>query len=962
MLLVQEKYVCNIYIMIYILIPYFGAFQNYFQFYLDSLGINSDILNVIVFTDIDLDTYKLPPNLIVYKITLDEVRERLSSFLKKEYNKSLEPANLLLKPYKLVDIKIIYGVLFEDFVNKHAKENDYIGWGDCDLIYGKLSKFIDLSNDYDAIGGYNGHFTVFKNSMDNKYLFRRVQNYCDIIISEKIFVADEIAFRPVFNDYRKTHKVYDLHLTITDIVPPCFFHLFRDDHEKREKNFFDVYNSSKNISYLYFNRMQETLNVCYDDGSKKETSYAHLQKRVMEMPFTKYNNGFYINENSFSLELPRQNYLQHQTCRFSESKDVTKIRLHLPAVPNTITRDEFSHCAFTTKVKQFPKMMQSMGFEVYHYGVETSQTEALKNIELLSLQEWEELRIKSIMYLDKSLTRTDAIKTISDKTQFIGKLANIQTPLFEKFNKRFRKKLQENYRSNATDIVCLPVGCAHKQALEGLNYVVVEIGIGHPNSFEKYRVFESYAWLNHTLGSEKIDPPNYWFVVPYSFDVDAFKAVSRYPQKPKIGFLGRITSDKGLFVITEVAKRFPDVEFVICGQGDPQPFLKHPNIKYKLPIHGTERSDFLGSLTAFISPTVYLEPFGCGLVEAQLCGTPVITCDHGGMVETVENWKTGLRCHTLADYCYGIEMAINEEFDRNYIRERAVSQYNMNNAATKYKYIFNSVLDIHNGKGGWYSSDSYIDSTRSFAPLEITTLPKTYNSVIPLNIFQTWKSLTLPPKMLQTVEKLKEDNPEFTYHLYDDAMCAKFIEENFGQDTHDAFINLIPGAYKSDLWRLCILYKYGGIYLDIKYKLLNDFRLKYLTDKEYYVSDGEFSLGGNKYFSIYNGLMVSKPKNNFLLKTINAIVENSKHCNYGHNPWAVTGPNLVGQLFPYPDYNFELVHMGPRSDEKIVYNGRRICEFYSEYRKEQSEIDKNNYYVDLWNQKKVFKNEKITKS
>jgi hypothetical protein len=45
---------------------------------------------------------------------------------------------------------------------------------------------------------------------------------------------------------------------------------------------------------------------------------------------------------------------------------MSKIRLHIPGIPHTITREEFSHCAFTGKVHRFPRMMMSVGFEVYH--------------------------------------------------------------------------------------------------------------------------------------------------------------------------------------------------------------------------------------------------------------------------------------------------------------------------------------------------------------------------------------------------------------------------------------------------------------------------------------------------------------------------------------------------------------------------------------------------------------------
>ena len=100
---------------------------------------------------------------------------------------------------------------------------------------------------------------------------------------------------------------------------------------------------------------------------------------------------------------------------------------------------------------------------------------------------------------------------------------------------------------------------------------------------------------------------------------------------------------------------------------------------------------------------------------------------------------------------------------------------------------------------------------------------------IPLKIFQSWHTLNLPPKMNDNVQLLKLQNPEFTHYLYDDEMCREFIKENFEEDVLNAYDKLIPGSYKCDLWRYCILYKYGGIYLDIKYKCVNDFKLIFLA-------------------------------------------------------------------------------------------------------------------------------------
>jgi GR25 family glycosyltransferase involved in LPS biosynthesis len=81
------------------------------------------------------------------------------------------------------------------------------------------------------------------------------------------------------------------------------------------------------------------------------------------------------------------------------------------------------------------------------------------------------------------------------------------------------------------------------------------------------------------------------------------------------------------------------------------------------------------------------------------------------MSETVEQFKTGLRCHTLGDYILGIRMALEGKFDREYIRDRAVQTYDMFKLAHNYEYAIKSVLDIYayeKQEKGWYSKASFL--------------------------------------------------------------------------------------------------------------------------------------------------------------------------------------------------------------------------------------------------------------
>jgi len=388
---------------------------------------------------------------------------------------------------------------------------------------------------------------------------------------------------------------------------------------------------------------------------------------------------------------------------------MTTIRLHIPGIPHTITRGEFSHCAFTGKVLRFAPMMRARGFEVYHYGVETSEAGSDKDIQLLTKAEWTELRIESYMIL-KKVGREEAERVLADPTAFVGDLANWDTPLYRVFNERLAAALKINYRSKATDIFCMPLWKYH--AIDHVPMLVVEHGIGYPNSASDFRIFESYAWMHAHLA--KGNGHNYWFVVPNYFDArDWPLSLTPSIATPTVGFLGRIYDGKGCGEIVEMARRFPTVRFVLCGQGDPSRYLVEPNIVYKPPIHGTERAEYLGSLIACVAPTAFVEPF-CGVaVEAQLCGTPVLTKDYGAQTETVEQFKTGIRCHTLADYCVGIQMALDGAFDRSYIRDRAVRLYDMDAVGRQFEYAFKTIIDVCNGANGWYSRTSHLGSLES---------------------------------------------------------------------------------------------------------------------------------------------------------------------------------------------------------------------------------------------------------
>jgi len=229
---------------------------------------------------------------------------------------------------------------------------------------------------------------------------------------------------------------------------------------------------------------------------------------------------------------------------------------------------------------------------------------------------------------------------------------------------------------------------------------------------------------------------------------------------------------------------------------------------------------------------------------------------------------------------------------------------------------------------------------------------------IPLNLFQTWHTKDLPPAMKQCVELLKSQNPEFTHYLFDDNDCREFIAENFDYCVVDAFDRLIPGAYKADLWRYCVLYIRGGVYLDIKYQFSDGFKLIELTDKEYFVRDRPGYIVEKKDgCGIYNAFMVCYPGNKILLKCIYEIVGRVKYNYYGRCCLYPTGPGLLSNFFS----DNEMDSIGLNFDvivgiDTILYGKTRILlQSYPNYRSEQTCFSSVKHYSVLYKERTIYK-------
>jgi hypothetical protein len=89
---------------------------------------------------------------------------------------------------------------------------------------------------------------------------------------------------------------------------------------------------------------------------------------------------------------------------------------------------------------------------------------------------------------------------------------------------------------------------------------------------------------------------------------------------------------------------------------------------------------------------------------------------------------------------------------------------------------------------------------------------------IPKIIHQTFYERTLSPLLQANVDRIRALNPDWDYRFYDDADIAAFIQQHYPPLIWQYYQRIDPryGAARADVFRYLLLYKVGGVYLDIK--------------------------------------------------------------------------------------------------------------------------------------------------
>lgn len=124
--------------------------------------------------------------------------------------------------------------------------------------------------------------------------------------------------------------------------------------------------------------------------------------------------------------------------------------------------------------------------------------------------------------------------------------------------------------------------------------------------------------------------------------VEIVRSEEKIEKEEYILYFGRYSEEKGISTLLQVCKKLPEVSFHFAGSGPLEEEIKKvSNIKLYGFLNGKRLTDEIRKAKLVVFPSECYENCPFTVMEAQLCGTPVLASDLGGIPELIEINSTG---------------------------------------------------------------------------------------------------------------------------------------------------------------------------------------------------------------------------------------------------------------------------------------------------------------------------------
>lgn len=160
---------------------------------------------------------------------------------------------------------------------------------------------------------------------------------------------------------------------------------------------------------------------------------------------------------------------------------------------------------------------------------------------------------------------------------------------------------------------------------------------------------------------------------------------------------GRIHPDKGTATAIEIARRVGR-RLVIGGlvqdtdyfRDRVEPHVDGERVVFLGAVGAEERARVLGHAVALLHPIDFDEPFGLSVVEAMMCGTPVLAYRRGSMAEVVDEGVTGSIVTSIDEAVSALPALMS--LNRGRVHDRALERFGVERMVDEYLRVYENLL------------------------------------------------------------------------------------------------------------------------------------------------------------------------------------------------------------------------------------------------------------------------------
>lgn len=249
-----------------LIIPYFGKFPNYFDYWLKSALANPNF-DFLIFTDNERQSIN---NVHFINMSFNQFKNLLQS--KVSFKITLDT------PYKLCDYRPLFGCALQEFIKNYK----FWGFCDVDLIFGDLNKFITpkVLKEYDKIYDF-GHLTLIRNNEFCNSIWK-IKHHSSVYRYDEAFKTPYACHFDENGGLKKIAELSGLR---------CYHSIDFADIDYTKYNFFLIGKQKQTYAGL-FEWKNGKLKYYYLRNKnifEEEVAYAHFQKRPLEICNSKTN-------------------------------------------------------------------------------------------------------------------------------------------------------------------------------------------------------------------------------------------------------------------------------------------------------------------------------------------------------------------------------------------------------------------------------------------------------------------------------------------------------------------------------------------------------------------------------------------------------------------------------------------------------------------------------------------------